>query len=539
MRQALISACGAMLAATLAVSACSASKPKKVELAPANNKAVGEKITVTGNVPVNLKVQTDEKVGAKFQAVIPMGPAVHLEPVTDLPEAATITFPLANALAPGTTPLVATADTDKGPWQLVKAALSADRRSVIVQEKHLAKWWQILMPDVPAMQDLFVKELNAAMQGDMLTDAPQPKCQNEDQAKANLDVNVITKDSLSWCLGMEKGKRVLKAANRTKFPLRIMVTLSSGNGQTGKVLGPINIKPTPFTALNDRAAGLMLLTPFQEVAYPIDVKPDDRVSLSTEFEKAGYSLGILQTTVIALLNIEADFGTRGSKIGKVKTESFTDAAKIIDGLMKNDTCAYAVMQPAYSTDVRQIDFTRIVRECFTGQLAAKAFGWQSSLVLPIMTEQAAQGYYTEEFHALGDKVNGQVHSRALLFGGNGQRPRLNPDTLVGRWTYDCSDNNYHIVAVITPDHKVEWTLNNGEKAATLRFINEGSNLAAVVESTFYQGQEIFRYSTAEEVDWMRPLATYGVHMDDEGRLEFSGTSSLDTLYKEGDIQTQC
>ncbi|MET7966246.1 hypothetical protein [Micromonospora sp. NPDC005305] len=531
-----------VVALALPSTGCS-SDDNKPKLHQVSNQSVGADVSVTGNVPEKLTVKATDRVTARLQGVKPLASALKFSPAADVSPSAAVSIGLKEAMATGKTVLVAVADNDKGPWKLVQADLSADRKTVQVQTSHLYARWQLLEPDVPAIRELFVRELAAAMQGDLKTDAPAPKCENEAQAKAGLDMAMLPQDSLLWCAGMTSGKHVVKIVNPMRYPLRVSAVVRDADSTSGNSATSVPTKARHFKQL-ERTTGNMLL-PYEERTFLVQVKPKQIMSLSAEFDREAYGLGTFQATVTALMNVVSDLVAGGPKYsGKLSAASYVEIANVMDQLLKNDMCSARATGEGTQRefDVRKYDFTGMVRECFSGAYVKPAFGWQKDLVLPIMKEDQTNAYYSEAFHALGDKVNAAEHARLWVVPSAGQ-PSLDPATLTGRWTYDCNDNNRHIVTIIDANGKVEWSENDGEKTASMHFFKAGGKLMAVVDKSFYQGQEILRLSQAADVDWMPPLMTLEVFQDRWYGLVFNGNSLSGQqgggLYAENEVQTQC
>ncbi|GAA0918806.1 hypothetical protein Vau01_124350 [Virgisporangium aurantiacum] len=351
---------------------------------------------MSDRLPAGLKAVAATGVSPPLQAVTPLAPAAEITSRERPAEPLRLEFAL-NQKSPHDdgSVVIATAESAQGPWTLVAADVSEDGSTARVTTDHLS-WWQPLRIDVGAA----VRELNdslfAGITGNLTAEATHPTCQNEAAARADgYSITSSTNDTLYWCFGVEGNQRILRVANRLRYPLE-----AAHPGLTTRAAGRVQLELQQLARLGSGEKSLLF--PFDQAEFTVAVEPGKSASLSTAYSGYAQSLAQLQFGVEVLLSLLTRFGAGPPSNGQA---GFNRTVVIMDELLTGAGCADAV---------RSVNVGQVITQCFSPKQIIEAFGWQGLLLAPVVAVGSVLEYFRSSFNALGDLFNDRAEYQVQI-----------------------------------------------------------------------------------------------------------------------------
>ena len=179
--------------------------------------------TVTGPVvPNGVRIEVAPAgVAPKIPNTTALSKTYDLTPSGPLTESVKITLPLTSMPSDETGVLVATAESAQGPWTLLAANVSQDRRSVSFTTDHFS-FFATIGADLKQMFAEFKQEFVDPLTSSVTAEATAPRCSNEAQARSDgYGISSSHGSTVYWCLGLSGGARRLTVVNNRRYPLEI------------------------------------------------------------------------------------------------------------------------------------------------------------------------------------------------------------------------------------------------------------------------------------------------------------------------------
>jgi hypothetical protein len=147
------------------------------------------------------------------------GPTVELTPSGPLPQPATLHFQLANPVPADQGVVIATSESGMGGWSFLPAILDGSRRVATLTVTHFS----FFSPVKVLVNDLlsaFKSQFMDAFTGGLLRDVPAASCAG-DPATNGYGAISPRSSVVTWCLGYENGKNILRVTNQSRYPLEL------------------------------------------------------------------------------------------------------------------------------------------------------------------------------------------------------------------------------------------------------------------------------------------------------------------------------
>jgi streptogramin lyase len=361
----------------------------------AQDRAIGSNVSVSGSmVPNTIKAVGTKTSRVPFADTQALGLMTQITPIGKLPAPMMLRFKLNRPVKNGEVAFLATSEGPDGPWALLQPIISSDGWDASVQTDHLS-WWQPLWFDLKAAASDFKKEVLDGLTGDMTTEAEQPHCDNESQARQdNYLIASSAKSTLYWCFGFEDGARVLKIVNRMRYPLEV----SHGGFTVKQFAGP--------TLDLDQLARLgsgqtTILYPFEEADYTVNLSPGSQALISTAY--SGYAQSLYQlefgvTTFVDVLGLISN--------GEIAETGFARTAALMNKFLAPAECANALLP--------EPNAGKLISGCFTPEQIMEVFGWKGLLLAPLMTIGPLVEFFHSELNVLGDQFNDRDKYQILV-----------------------------------------------------------------------------------------------------------------------------
>lgn len=437
------------------------------------NKAIGSNVTVSGSkVPTSVKATIDQTAQLSFSSMQPLGPVFQVTPAGTLPAPITLRFKLSQQATTGGLVLIASRETQNGSWTLEQSTVSADGWYASVQTTHLS-WWQPLWYDLKAAATIFRQEVLDGLTGDMTTEAENPHCDNESQARqGDYTITSSAKNTLYWCFGVEGGQRVLKVVNRVRYPLEV--------SHPGFIAMPGGLPPFELDQLARLDAGQdSILYPFEEAEYTVNLTPGTKAFIATQFSGVAQSLYQLQVGVTTAINFLTRFGAGVGIVadGAITVTKFDAIVKFVDDTFLTPIkCLNAV---------RTWNVGNIIAGCFSANDMMEAFGWKGLLLAPLMVVGSLMEFFRSSLDSITGIINGDDRYQILVSRFDSMAVF---DSYVGTWHvhgYDLTIKSDRTGQDIWHDGfspSGDWC--NGNDSITFTVMPDGS-LVGIVENSWY------------------------------------------------------
>jgi len=244
------------------------------------NHKIGANVSVSeSEVPRGIKITEQKSIDLPLKEAKSLGPVVRISPDGILSSPIKLHFSLNKHVKDDFTTVIATKKTDESEWEFMTPVISEDGQTATIETRHFSIWVPILLMTNPyRTSSEFKRKFIDNLTGEYTEKAKKPVCQNEKEARMdNYSINSSTSDTLYWCFGVEKGKRILKVVNRKRYPL----DLEHPGLQVIK-LPPVLAE---FKQIARFASGIhTLLFPHDEVTYAVEVtEPDTSAVLRSSF----------------------------------------------------------------------------------------------------------------------------------------------------------------------------------------------------------------------------------------------------------------
>ncbi len=249
-----------------------------------------------------------------------------------------------------------TAETSAGPWEPLPAVLSQDEKSVIVTIDHLSLFEPLLL-DLEGLVKAFKEGFLDALIPEAFSSTKPPTCQNESQARQDgYSITSTTKrNTIYWCFGKEKDKRVLKVMNNRSYALT-----ASHSGLT--VTSPSEV-PLELKKLEELDANLrqeVLILPGKEVSFAAELAAGKRAKVQTQWDPEAQVLDALQVVVVAAVDIVKFFGFKAPR------------TLVIVGKLLSSAACFGETQTEVTTSKQNPG--KFFATCLTAENVKKAFG---------------------------------------------------------------------------------------------------------------------------------------------------------------------
>ena len=437
----------------------------------AQDRAIGASVTVSGNVPRSINAEATNTPGAPFTTVKPLSPVIEITPVGKLPSVITLRFKLSRQLQENEAALVATSETNRGPWTLVPSSLSKDGWYVTVQTDHLSSW-QVWWYNVKQGLNEFKKVLIDGLSGDATTQAEPPSCNKDDETAARQDDYTIAssaKNTLYWCFSLEGGVRVLKVVNHMRYPLEV-----AHPGFVVKHMKHFN----PLEA--DQYARLVsgsgsILYPFDEAEYTVDLAPGHKAELATQYSGLAQSLYALETGVVALVNTLSLFGFEEEDIAEAALDGnrFAKILQLSDKFLLAKDCTDAVVS---------FNLGQVIAKCLSAKQILDDFGWQGLFLVPLVILGPFVEFFRSEFDAFFGLLKNQDKYLIIV-----SRFALSP--YIGKWGHHDYGLTINADGTGTDDEYFGFSPECGDTPAsrhgTLQFTPESGDAIGAYTSVTY------------------------------------------------------
>ncbi|MFE9959207.1 hypothetical protein [Micromonospora sp. NPDC005299] len=354
-----------MIALFLLASACTAGDRPKADA------------TVTApNLPPGVEVKVVGTVNPGIPATTLLSETYDITPSGKLTNPATITLPLRRAVGEHTGVLVARAEQPDGPWDLLEAEVSTDRRSVRFATDHFSIFNAIGV-NLGELLTGFREDFIDPLSGGASANAREPECPDESGARG--DGYRISSDSGStvyWCLGKSGTDRILTIVNNRRYPLM----LETGLPVLRKPGGELWAKAARLAPLNT-----VLLPPRESVTFRASLGVGSASTVRTSFDGFAWSIYALYVGVDSLLKLLTKLGYAVN----------TPKVEIADRLITATSCADSLGQGP----------VKLLAGCFNVKELVTALGPKVLLVAPLMVAGPFIEFMGGSVSALADQFN--------------------------------------------------------------------------------------------------------------------------------------
>ena len=311
--------------------------------------------------------------------LIQLSQTFKVTPSGALQSPANLQVHLGSAVPQGVTVVVATSESQSGPWSFLPGVLDGSRTSVAFSTTHFSLLAVLGFDLASAVSDFKTAFLDGLTSGAVMMVA-KPSCSSEDSARTGgFTVSSSSSDTVYWCFGMSGPGRVLKVTNNRRYPLEVWhpeLTLLQG----GK------IDWLQLSSLSHWGSGQnTIIAPGDEVTYSVDLPPSSKGGIQTEMDGMGQSLYALETGVTTLISIL-------TRLGVGSPSKYINAAGKLEG---TPSCADALGKDAGS----------MISGCFSPKDLVDAFGTAGIILAPIVATGAVIAFFHSEWNALVDQFN--------------------------------------------------------------------------------------------------------------------------------------
>jgi hypothetical protein len=216
----------------------------------------------------------------------------------------TVTLPLKKVLPTGDAVVAATATRPGGPWGYAPATVAPSRRAVTFTAFGPSLVIALSLAIAPMVQDFETFFAGDADGG--RTPVGAPSCADQQAARSGYQVQVSGSASISWCLGMRGGNRVLTMVNGLTYPLEI----AHPGMPVTEAASPDSFRLTELSRALPGSESI--LEPGQEIGYSVTAPASSLSRAGTEFDGLDEGLHMLQSGMSSLLDILIGFEAGGN-----------------------------------------------------------------------------------------------------------------------------------------------------------------------------------------------------------------------------------
>lgn len=347
-------------------------------------KQIGANVSVSGGkVPNRIKAkQVKTNAGwTPFTQTQPLTPAIEVTPSGPLPAPITLRFKMNRQVTADDIVLIATSEKLSGSWTLIQPSISRDGWYASTQVNHLSIFTTLFSSLKQAVEAFKSNFLDDGITGDLFTQAEQPTCANEDQARQDdYTITSSAKDTVYWCFGVENGSRILKVVSRVRYPLEISTSNLAIQNFTGPRFGQLN-----SLGADD------ILYPFDEVDYAVsDLTAGQKAVLDTAYAGLAQSIYAMQIGVTTLLSLVDFFGEGGGIAiggGRLSKTAFDTVSETMDKFLGIANCLNAFSKKSVGA---------VISGCFSPADILDTFGWKGLLLAPIMAVSDVLTFFQSE-----------------------------------------------------------------------------------------------------------------------------------------------
>ena len=279
--------------------------------------AKGKTVTTTTDVKLPNSI---------LQIAAPVSEMFRITPSGPLRRSAIVQIPLTSRVTTGAQfVFILTSESPNGPWTPLPTKVIRGGRWAEATVVHLS-WFTTIKISVSEALGA-VKKFFDDFTGGTYSNPDPPTCDNTSEARNNGEYTTTYTpgNTLLWCFGMEKGKRVLKIVDYRRYPLLVTHNLPLTGG-------------TFSLDLFQHVA--QLLTPDGTVLFPqaeddfgADIPVGYYGGVHVDFSGEGQLLSSLEVGLNSLLAIITRFGAKDDP---------TTTLKIMDKLLSVNSCASAI-----------------------------------------------------------------------------------------------------------------------------------------------------------------------------------------------------
>lgn len=305
----------------------------------------------------------------------------QLSPSGPLKSPQTVRLPLTRRVPVGWSVVVATAETRKGPWSYLPAALSSDRRTAVFTTSHHSLF-TVIGENVGALLGFFKTEFLDGLSSGTTAEAAKPSCAGQTAARSGYTVRSGSGPAVYWCFGLDSsGQRVLRIVNNRMYPLEL-----EHPGLT--VTERPAIDYGSLSSLSHLVSGQMsILAPGGQIGYRVSLSPGQEAGAETAIDGVGQGLLALQTGINSLLAILFRFGAEDSP------EDVSKSVTVLNRALGDTACADALSGGNPGS---------ILSSCLSPADLAKDFGTVGVLLAPLAAAGGLADFFGSEFQALHD-----------------------------------------------------------------------------------------------------------------------------------------
>lgn len=301
----------------------------------------------TGGAPGPAPTSRDETVTvdgvtATAQPVVVVPPVVeHTElaggvyellPSGPLQTSASLHFRLPEPVAPELGVAIVTSETREGPWVYLPATLDQTRTIVTAEVSHFS-FFGVVQVAAQEISSIFKKQFMDALSGGLLRDVQPASC-GGDPATNSYGASSRKTDILTWCLGYEDGRNILRITNTRRYPLQLAHPKLD-------VIDKARLLDSWWKAgtLSRSISGsYSILGAGETITYGASLRPGQRTTVTTEMDGLGLAMTALQVGVETALLFMAS--PAGSAVPDTKLAKAT--VSVMDTLSHSSKCGGAV-----------------------------------------------------------------------------------------------------------------------------------------------------------------------------------------------------
>jgi hypothetical protein len=326
-------------------------------------------VTVSGAAPRLRHV----KVFSRTYQLTPSGPLARPQ---------TIRLPLTSRVPAGWSVVVATAETNHGPWTYLAARLSADRRTAIFTTTHHSIF-TVIGENVGSLLKFFKTQFLDGLSSGATAAAARPSCPGQPAARSGYGIQSSSGAAVYWCFGMDSsGQRILRVVNNRLYPLEVQ---HPGLAVAERPA----IDYSSLGALSHLLSGkLSILAPGAQIGYRVSLARGQEAGAQSAADGFGQSLFALQTGINSLLAILTRFGAGGA----------SKSVTAMNDALGDEACANAMLAGNPGS---------ILASCLSPKDMADYFGPAGVLLAPLAAAGGLADFFASEFQGLRDILTGK------------------------------------------------------------------------------------------------------------------------------------
>ncbi len=336
-------------------------------------------VVVTGlSEGVNVTVSPGEPGTSPGGGLDFVSPIYTLGPTGPLGGRATVTIALDHPVPVGTTVKVGTRPSDTGSWSWLPATLTADAQHARFTTDSFSQFG-VLTQDVSTEVSTYQDGVHTALTSTTSEGPAKPTCQDTKVAhKDGYKVASWPRDTLGWCLGMDKATHVLTVMNRRSSRSRSRTApprrprpraRSTASGRRG-------------TASSPRAAPTPSSRPVGTVTFDADLDPGNSLLVQPETSAKAQSTRALYAAVGALVSQLQTYGS-----------STPSTEQAFQSLVARPQCADALGQGS----------VLLQEGCLAPARLAQVLGDGVGLLRPVLRSPGIKAFWNRQFAFLAQQ----------------------------------------------------------------------------------------------------------------------------------------